>query len=223
MPTAGLVADWRADALSGFVDGDPVTVWAPSVGVGALTGAAVFRAAASPLGGPAVEFDGATHQLTRASTAGLPIGAAAGTVVAIVCRARPVGGAGIQHIVHYGYADDRRTRGLALTSVGLIRTHEWSSGLFATAAPTGWGVRVLGHGYDGSVVTLLVDGVDCVSGEAALDTGSVELAFGSRIAGPAERGACRVLRVSFYDRVLVRADWAQVMTHARLAYGALGG
>lgn len=230
MPPAGLAAAWLASSLTGVADGAKVTSWAPSTGVGTLTSAGsssspTMRATGSPTGGRAVEFPGGSDgvYLNLFNPAGLPSGAGAGTIVAIVCRARVVGGAGLQHVVHYGTADGSRARGMAITGGGLLRTHEWSAGVPGTPFPAGWGTRVFGHSYDGSTLTLLVDGVDIGSTDIVLNTGADELAFGSRISGaPAETGAFLLLGVFFYSRALTSDDWARVATHARIAHGAQG-
>lgn len=221
LPTSGLAALWRASALS-LSDGDPVGTWAPSSGTpGSLTASGserpTFRAAGSPSGGPAVEFDGSDDILSLASPSGLPSGAAAGTIVAIVARA--VGGSGLRHVMQYGSVGSRTGRGLA-TSEGAWATHEWSTPMTAGSdSPRTRGAHVLGHAYDGTTLTLWVDGVPAAASTPTLATASTELAVGSRTAPHDERGAFRLMELAIYSRALTDADWAQVMAHARAAHG----
>jgi len=221
LPTSGLVALWRASALS-LSDGDPVSSWAPSSGTpGTLTASGserpTFRAQGSPSGGPCVEFDGSNDILSLASPSGLPVGAAAGTIVAIVARA--VGGSGLRHVVQLGNVGSLTGRGLA-TSDGAWATHEWSTPMTAGSdSPRTRGAHVLGHVYDGTTMTLWVDGVPAAASTRTLNTGTGELAVGSRTTPHEERGAFRLMELAFYSRALADTDWAQVMAHARAAHG----
>lgn len=221
LPTSGLVALWRASALS-LADGDPVSSWAPSSGTpGTLTASGserpTFRATGSPSGGPCVEFDGSNDVLSLSSPSGLPSGAAAGTIVAIVARA--VGGSGLRHVMQYGSVGSLTGRGLA-TSEGAWATHEWSTPMTAGSdSPRTRGAHVLGHAYDGTTLTLWVDGVPAAASTRTLATASTELAVGSRIAPHDERGAFRLMALAIYSRAFTDADWAQVMAHARAAHG----
>ncbi len=223
IPSSGLVVDWRASALS-LADGDPVSSWAPSTGSGTLTASGVarptFRATGSPAEGPCVEFDNtSSNAMTLAGVAGLSTGAGAGTVVAIVSRLRPVGGAGLQHVWMYGTAGSAEARGLLVTSSDNIRTHEWSSGATETRSPRGQGLRVYGHSYDGARLSIFVDGVDYSTETVTLNTGTSNgLAVGSSIAS-SEYGSFRLIRLFGYSRVLTKTEWDQVMMHANMAYG----
>jgi len=221
LPTSGLVALWRASDLA-LSDGAAVGTWAPSVGTpGSLTSSGsarpTFRAHGSPGGGPAVEFDGSDDILSLASPSGLPSGAAAGTMVAIVARA--VGGSGLRHVVQIGNVGSLTGRGL-ITSDGVWATHEWSSPMVAGSdSPRTRGAHVLGHVYDGTTMTLWVDGAPAAALTVTLATGTGEIAVGSRTAPHAERGAFRLMALAIYSRALTDADWAQVMAHARAAHG----
>jgi hypothetical protein len=118
LPASGLVALWRASSLS-LADGDPVATWAPASGSpGSLTGSGsarpTYRATGSPSGGPCVEFDGSDDLLSLETPAGLPDGADAGTLVALVARC-PAGGSGYDHLVQFGAAANLQARGLAYT------------------------------------------------------------------------------------------------------------
>lgn len=226
LPSSGLLADWRASALS-LSDGDPVSAWAPSVGSpGSLenTGSArpTFRATGTPLGAPCVEFDGTNTSLRLLPPAGLPDGSDAATIVAIICGGRVQGTEGKQHVVHLGTAGYAATRGLALDYAGKgWTTHEWGmAAVSSDALPRDRQVCVLGHSYDGAVVSLYVDGVVHATGTLALATGTNELAVGNRVAGSSERGAFKLIRLAIYDHALTAAEWAQVMAHARAALGA---
>lgn len=221
LPTSGLVALWRASDLS-LADGDPVATWAPAAGTpGTLTASGserpVFRATGSPAGGPCVEFDGSDDTLSLASPSGLPSGAAAGTVVAIVSRA--VGGSGLRHVMQYGSVGSLTGRGLA-TSDGSWAAHDWSTPLVAGSdSPRTRGGHVLGHAYDGAALTLWVDGAPAASSTPTLATNVTELAVGSRTAPHDERGAFRLMALAIYSTALTDAQWAQVMAHARAAHG----
>jgi hypothetical protein len=221
LPSDDLEALWLASALS-LDDGDPVTTWAPSVGTpGSLTGSGsarpTFRATGSPSGGPCVEFDGSNDELSLSSPVGLPSGAAAGTMVAIVARA--VGGSGLRHVVQIGNVGSLTGRGL-VTSGGVWATHEWSGPMVAGSdSPRTRGAHVLGHVYDGTTMTLWVDGAPAAALTVTLATGTGEIAVGSRTAPHGERGAFRLMALAIYSRALTDADWAQVMAHARAAHG----
>lgn len=195
---------------------------APAAGTpGTLTASGserpVFRATGSPAGGPCVEFDGSDDTLSLSSPSGLPSGAAAGTIVAIVARA--VGGSGLRHVMQYGSVGSRTGRGLA-TSEGAWATHEWSTPMTAGSdSPRTRGAHVLGHVYDGTTMTLWVDGVPAAASTPTLNTGTGELAVGSRTAPHDERGAFRLVELAIYSAALTDAQWAQVMAHARAAHG----
>lgn len=223
IPSSGLVVDWRASALS-LADGDPVGSWAPSTGSGTLTASGgarpTYRATGSPAGGPAVEFLASSSQrLTLAGVAGLPTAANPGTVIAIVSRLRPVGGAGLQHLWQYGQAAGLCARGMVVTSGDNIRSHLWSGGITETRSPRGQGLRVIAHSYDGTRESLIVDGVDYGSADVALTTGtSSGVTIGSNLTA-GEYGNFFLVRLFGYSRVLSAAEWVQVMEHARIAYG----
>lgn len=221
LPSSGLVALWRASSLS-LADGDPVSTWAPSSGTpGTLTASGserpTFRATGSPGGGPCVEFDGASDYLSLSSPSGLPTGASAGTIVAILSRM--AGGAGLRHVAMYGSVANNAARGLA-TSGGAWATHEWGSNTVSGSdAPRTRAGHVLGHVYDGSVLTLWVDGAPAAARTVALGTTAPALVVGSRIVPAAELAAFRLMELAIYSRALLDADWAQVMAHARAAHG----
>jgi hypothetical protein len=223
IPSSGLVVDWRASALA-LSDGAAVGSWAPSAGVGTLTAAGgarpTYRATGNPAGGPAVEFLASSSQaLTLAGVAGLPTNANPGTVVAIVSRLRPVGGAGLQHLWQYGQAAGLCARGMAVTNVDNIRSHLWSGGITETRSPRGQGLRVIAHEYNGTRESLLVDGVDYGTADVALTTGTAQgVAVGSNLSA-GEYGNFFLVRLFGYSRVLSAAEWRQIMDHARVAYG----
>lgn len=221
LPTDGLVALWDAADLE-LSDGAAVGTWAPSVGTpGNLSGSGsarpTYRATGSPAGGPCVEFDGSSDYLSLSSPSGLPTGASAGTIVAILSRM--AGGAGLRHVVMYGSVANNSSRGLA-TSNGAWATHEWAAPMVSGSdAPRTLAGHVLGHVYDGSAVTLWVDGVPAVARTVALVTVAPAITVGSRIVPAAELAAFRLMELAIYSRALTDADWAQVMTHARAAHG----
>ncbi len=221
LPSSGLLALLRASSLS-LSDGDPVSTWAPSVGTpGSLTGSGsarpTYRATGSPSGGPAVEFDGASDYLSLSSPSGLPTGASAGTIVAILSRM--AGGAGLRHVVMYGSVTNNSSRGLA-TSNGAWATHEWATPMVSGSdAPRTLAGHVLGHLYDGSAVPLWVDGVPAVARTVALATVAPAIIVGSRIVPAAELAAFRLMELAIYSTALTDAQWAQVMAHARIAHG----
>lgn len=219
MPNTGLVALWRASSLS-LADGDPVATWASSVGSLTLTGSGgsrpTYRAAGSPSGGPCVAFTG-SHVLSCTPT-GLPAGSGPGTIVAIVSRSASVGGA-YDHVVIYGDGNTSKARGLASQN-DVWKTHEWASSVVGpSSVPRTPAPRVLGHVYDGTAVALWVDGAPVASSSIALSTVLTELCVGNRIAGGSQPGNFRLMELAFYSAALTDAQWAQVMAHARAAYG----
>ncbi len=221
MPSSGLlVALWRASSLS-LSDGDPVSTWAPSVGTpGSLTGSGsarpTYRATGSPSGGPCVEFDGSDDELNESSPAGLPSGAAAGTVVAIVSRCNH--NTSYSHVMQYGSAGTRAARGIGLRPAGWDLLDYGSELLSPSDSP--WHRRgvVLAHWYDGSARKLWVDGIPVAADAPVLNTGSSVLHVGRSIGG-GERAAFRLMVKAFYSRALTDADMAQVQAHARIAHG----
>lgn len=226
LPTSGLLARWQASSLA-LSDGDPVSAWAPSAGSpGSLenTGSArpTYRATRSPAGGPGVEFDGTATSLRLTPPAGLPDGADAATIVAIISGNRVQGTEAKQHVVHLGTAGYSATRGIALDySNGGYTTHEWGmSGPASAALPRDRRTCVLGHAYDGTTVGLWVNGAEMGTAALGLATGTAELCVGNRVAGSTERGAFLALELAIYDHALTRAEWAQVMAYARSAHGA---
>ena len=68
-----------------------------------------------------MEFDGSDDELSLSSPVGLPSGAAAGTVVAIVSRCNH--NTSYSHIVQYGSAGTREARGVGLRPAG------WRAGI----------------------------------------------------------------------------------------------
>lgn len=220
MPTSGLLTRWLASALA-LSDGAAVTTWAPSIGSpgspsGSGSSRPTYRAAGSPSGGPALEFDGSDDELSLSSPAGLPSGAAAGTVVAIVSRAKDNGS--YSHIVQYGSSGPAQCRGLGCgPSIWYCLDYqtETASGSDAPRHRRG---AVLGHAYDGTTRRLWVDGVPVASTDVALDTGAAALHFGRSVPG-GERTAFRLMEVAIYDHALSDAEWARVMAHARAVHG----
>jgi len=220
MPTSGLLTRWLASALA-LSDGAAVTTWAPSVGSpgspsGSGSSRPTYRAAGSPAGGACVEFDGSDDELSLSSPAGLPSGAAAGTIVAIVSRAKDNGS--YSHIVQYGSSGPAQCRGLGCgPSIWYCLDYqtETASGSDAPRHRRG---AVLGHAYDGTTRHLWVDGVPVASTDVALDTGAAALHFGRSVPG-GERTAFRLMEVAIYDHALSDAEWARVMAHARAAHG----
>lgn len=220
MPTTNLVALWRASSLS-LSDGDPVATWAPASGTpGSLTGSGsarpTFRATGSPSGGAAVEFDGSDDELSLSSPVGLPSGAAAGTVIAIVSRA--VHNTSYSHIAQYGAAGTRVARGIGLRPAGWDLLDYGSELLSPSDSP--WHRRgvVLAHWYDGSARKLWVDGIPVAADAPVLNTGSSVLHVGRSIGG-GERAAFRLMVLAIYSTALDDAALAQIQTHARLAHG----
>ena len=222
LPTSGLVALWRASDLA-LSDGDPVSTWAPGSGTpGSLTGSGsarpTYRATGSPSGGPAVEFDGSDDELSLSSPAGLPSGAAAGTLVAIVSRAFHNGS--ISLIVQYGAGATAQCRGLGLNATQWY-LYDYAADLSVGAAADGTRHRrgvVLVHRYTGSARELWVDGVPVASDARALNTGTSVLHVGRSVYG-GERAAFRLMALAIYSSALSDAALAQIQTHARLAHG----
>lgn len=223
LPTSGLAALWRASDLS-LADGDPVASWAPGVGSpGSLTAAGTarptYRAHGSPSGGACVEFDGSDDVLALGSPSGLPTGAGAGTMVAIVSRV-PAGN-GIRHIAIFGAAATDQARGIAANN-GIWAALEYvtlASG--ETASPRTVAGCVLGHWYDGSTRKLFLDGAPIASSSTTLNTGTTRIAVGRGLTEDygGERCNFRLMALAVYSRALTDADWAQVMKHARAAHG----
>lgn len=219
LPTTGLVARWSASDLA-LADGDPVATWAPGAGSpGSLTGSGgsrpTYRATGSPSGAPAVEFDGG-DELSLSSPAGLPGGADAGTIVIIASRCYHSGS--LNHILAYGNGATARGRGLGYNG-DTWRCLDYASELGSgTDAPRHRNGAVLGHAYDGTTRRLWVDGVPVAADTPTLNTGAAALHLGRSLAG-GERANCRLMAVAIYSRVLTDADWAQVLSHARIAHG----
>jgi len=224
MPNTGLVALWRASSLS-LADGDPVATWAPasgSPGSPTSSGSArpTYRAAGSPSGGPCVEFDGSDDELSLSSPAGLPSGAGAGTLVAIVSRAFHNGS--ISLIAQYGTGATARCRGLGLNATQWY-LYDYARDLTVGAPADGTRHRrgvVLAHRYNGTRRQLWVDGVPVAEDETdvTLDTGATVLHLGRSVAG-GERAAFRLMEFAIYSTALSDAALAQIQTHARLAHG----
>jgi hypothetical protein len=228
LPSSGLVARWLASALS-LSDGDAVATWAPSTGSpGSLTASGTdrptYRATGNCVGGPAVEFNGTTNKMTLSSPSGLPTVNAAGSMVAILSRTKTNAG-NYAHVVQYGAASARQARGLATRSA-IWRSHEWSSSVNPTVAepPVRQAAQVAGWVYDGTDVTIWADGVPVVQGtynpSGGLNTVATTLAVGANV-NNTELCSMRLVCLAFYDTALTDAQWAQIMKHARLAYGVL--
>jgi len=223
LPASGLVALWRASSLS-LADGDPVATWAPASGSpGSLTGSGsarpTYRATGSPSGGPAVEFDGGDY-LSLETPAGLPDGADAGTLVALVARC-PAGGSGYDHLVQFGAAANLGARGLAYAGDQWV-TVDWASNLAGeSTSPRTAAAVVLGHSYDGTTRRLWLDGNPIARDTPSLATGTTRLVVGRNLTGGygGEHAAFRLVFVAIYSTVLTDAQWAQVMAHARAAHG----
>ncbi|MFO0607257.1 MAG: hypothetical protein U0324_29105 [Polyangiales bacterium] len=217
MPSSGLVALWRASSLA-LADGDPVGTWAPASGTpGSLTGSGsarpTYRATGFVGGGPCVEFDGSDDELSLSSPAGLPSGAAAGTMVAILSRANHNGS--FSHVVQYGSGGPAEGRGLGLTPAVWACLDYQSELLSATAdAPRHRRGVVLAHHYDGTTRRLGADGVPVASDAVTLATGAAALHVGRSIYG-GERAAFRLAVLAIYNRNLADADFAQIDAHAR--------
>lgn len=224
LPASGLVALWRASSLS-LADGDPVATWAPASGSpGSLTGSGsarpTYRATGSPSGGPCVEFDGSDDYLSLETPAGLPDGADAGTLVALVARC-PAGGSGYDHLVQFGAAANLQARGLAYAGDQWV-TVDWASSLAGeSTSPRTAAAVVLGHSYDGTTRRLWLDGNPIAKDTPSLATGTTRLVVGRNLTGGygGEHAAFRLVFVAIYSTALTEAQWAQVMAHARAAHG----
>lgn len=224
LPTSNLVALWRASDLV-LSDGAAVGTWAPGVGSpGSLTGSGsarpTYRATGSPSGGPAVEFDGSDDVLALDSPSGLPTGAGAGTLVAIVSRV--AGGSGLRHIAIFGTAASDQARGVGVNNA------VWAAMEYVTlangedASPRSAAGAVLAHWYDGTTRRLFLNGAPITAPAATtLNTGTTRLALGRGLTEDygGERSAFRVMAIAVYSAALTDAQWAQVMAHARAAYG----
>jgi hypothetical protein len=142
-----------------------------------------FRATGSPSGGPCVEFDSSAHEMSLSSPAGLPSGAGAGTMVAIVSRAFHNGS--LSFIAQFGTGSTARGRGLGLNSTKWYLL-DYAADLTADTDYDGArhprGV-VLTHWYDGTTRKLVVDGTPIKSSTTALNTGSSALHLGRSLAG----------------------------------------
>lgn len=227
IPTAGLILSYSAESLSSSLnDNDLVSSLQPDVGSAILTssGAArpTFKTGVAPNGGDAIWFIG-TSRLNTLSLTGLPIGAQPGTIVCVVSRVAPYPASAdtYLHIVQYGRDSSSRARGLATSKVNrYFVSAEKDHNLFTYAGPTGSGLRVLGHTYDGDSLNVLVDGVEASSTVIALDTALDELAIGSKIGGAGEYGVFYFMHLLIYNRVLTRAEWRSIMDYARTEWGA---
>jgi len=220
MPSTGLVALWRASSLS-LADGDPVATWAPasgSPGSPTSSGSArpTYLAAGSPSGGPCAEFDGSDDEMVLASPVGLPSGAAAGTIVAIVSRA--MHNTSYSHIAQYGAAGTRMARGIGLRPAGWDLLDYGSELLSPSDAPWHRKGVVLAHWYDGGARKLWVDGIPVAADAPTLNTGAAVLHVGRSIGG-GERASFRLMVLAVYSTALSDAAMAQVQAHARIAHG----
>ncbi|MFO0610222.1 MAG: LamG-like jellyroll fold domain-containing protein [Polyangiales bacterium] len=221
MPSSGLVALWRASSLA-LADGASVGTWAPVAGTpGNLTASGsarpTFRATGSPSGRAAVEFDGSDDEMSIAAPVFLPSGAAAGTLVAVVSRAKDNGS--FSHIVQYGTGGPTQARGLGCNpTVWYCLDYQSELASSAADAPRHRRGVVLGHAYDGTTRRLWVDGVPVAAGAVTLATGSTALHLGRSLYG-GERTAFRIMELAIYDHALTDAEWARVMAHARAAHG----
>lgn len=222
LPTSGLVALWRASDLA-LSDGDPVSTWAPGSGTpGSLTGSGsarpTYHATGSPSGGPCVEFDGSNDELSLSSPAGLPSGAAAGTMVAIVSRCFHNGS--LSFIAQYGSSSTAQGRGVGLNSTKWYLL-DYAADLTADTDYDGGrhprGV-VLVHWYDGTTRRLVVDGTPIKSSTTALNTGTSALHLGRSLAA-GQRASFRLMALAIYSTALSDAALAQVQAHARIAHG----
>lgn len=220
LPTTNLVALWDAEDLE-LADGDPVGTWTPSVGTpgnlsGSGSGRPTFRATGSPSGGPCVEFDGSDDELSLSSPVGLPSGAAAGTVVAIVSRA--MHNTSYSHIAQYGAAGTREARGIGLRPAGWDLLDYGSELLSPSDSPWHRKGVVLAHHYDGTNRRLWVDGIPVAADAPVLNTGGAVLHVGRSIYG-GERASFRIMALAIYSTALSDAAMAQVQAHARIAHG----
>lgn len=227
IPTTGLVLRYSAESLSSTLsNNDFVTSLAPDVGALTLTASGsdrpTFKTGISPSGSDVIWFTGG-DRLNVTGLSGLPSTTQPGTIVCVVFGVQPIGASPSdhQHIVQYGSATALQARGLTVH-----RTNRWFTSsevgmnLPAVSGPSGWGVKVLGHTYDGAVVSVLVDGEECASNVEVLNTGTDELAIGSAIGGAADQGAFYFMHLLIYDRVLTREDWRSIMSYARAEWGA---
>lgn len=227
IPTSGLVLRYSAESLSSTLsNNDFVTSLAPDVGALTLTASGsdrpTFKTGISPSGSDVIWFTGG-DRLNVTGLSGLPSTTQPGTIVCVVFGVQPIGASPSdhQHIVQYGSATALQARGLTVH-----RTNRWFTSsevgmnLPAVSGPSGWGVKVLGHTYDGAVVSVLVDGEECASNVEVLNTGTDELAIGSAIGGAADQGAFYFMHLLIYDRVLTREDWRSIMSYARAEWGA---
>ena len=220
MPETGLVALWDAEDLA-LSDGAAVGTWAPSVGTpGSLTSSGsarpTFRAHGSPGGGPCVEFDGSDDELSLSSPVGLPSGAAAGTVIAIVSRA--VHNTSYSHVMQYGSAGTRAARGIGLRPAGWDLLDYGSELLSPSDSPWHRKGVVLAHWYDGGARKLWVDGIPVAADAPTLNTGASVLHVGRSIGG-GERAAFRLMALAIYSTALDDAAMAQIQAHARATRG----
>lgn len=227
IPTSGLILSYSAESLSStLAENDRVTTLVPDVGSITLTASGsdrpTFKTGVSPSGGDAIWFTG-NSRLNSTSLTGLPVGAQESTIVCVVSRVAPftIAAYDYLHIVQYGRASTSRARGLATSKVGRYFTSaENGHNGFTYAGPTGTGLRVIGHTYDGDAVNVIVDGVDCSSDVIALDTALDEIAIGSEIGGSAGWGVFYFMHLYIYNRVLTREEWRSIMSYARAEWGA---
>lgn len=227
IPTAGLVLRYSAESLSSTLSsGDYVTSLSPDLGSLTLGASGAdrptFKTGISPSGSDVIWFTGG-DRLNVTGLAGLPSATQPGTIVCVVFGVQPNGAspADHQHIVQYGSATSMQARGIAVHKVNRwFTSSEVGLNLPAVSGNAGWGVRVLGHTYDGAVVSVLVDGEECASDVQALNTGTDELAIGSAIGGSSEYGAFYFMHLFVYSRVLTRDDWRSIMSYARAEWGA---
>lgn len=227
IPTSGLVLRYSAESLSSTLNNnDFVTTLAPDVGALTLTASVAdrptFKTGISPSGSDVIWFTGG-DRLNVTGLSGLPSATQPGTIVCVVFGVQPIGASpsDYQHIVQYGSATALQARGVAVHRTSRwFTTSEVGLNLPAVSGNAGWGVRVLGHTYDGAVVSVLVDGEECASNVEVLNTGTDELAIGSAIGGAADYGAFYFMHLLIYNRVLTRAEWRSIMDYARTEWGA---
>jgi len=178
---------------------------------GSLTGSGsarpTYRATGSPSGGPCVEFDGSDDYLSLETPAGLPDGADAGTLVALVARC-PAGGSGYDHLVQFGAAANLGARGLAYAGDQWV-TVDWASNLAGeSTSPRTAAAVVLGHSYDGTTRRLWLDGNPIARDTPSLATGTTRLVVGRNLTGGygGEHAAFRLVFVAIYSTVLRRVE-----------------
>ena len=219
-PTDGLVVAWEATSLD-LDDGDFLDEWVDDVrgAVVSTPGGSrpVFRSNIVPVGsagGPGVEFN--NSPLIWVAPTGLPTGASPSTIVVFAYNCLPTGET-YSHLFHYGSVGVRRARGLAYDDQWW-KTHEWGSSISSQSYGRDGGPRAIGQQYDGTAVTLFVNGGKQRSAAATLNTGQTSLAIGGRFDG-AEMCKAVIMAVAVWDRVLTPAENAQVAMHGRLAYG----